>query len=83
MSRGRNISPSGIARRRETKRVSFAVFGALGENEEERVKENDEVVRVNEKDLIELNSSKGTSPDLKCHSWIVLWNALLDYQGLE
>ena len=40
---------SGIARRRETKSVSFAVFGALGENEEERVKENDEVVRVNEK----------------------------------
>ena len=47
------------------------------------MKENDEVVRVNEKDLIELNSSKGTSPDLKCHSWIVLWIALLDYQGLE
>ena len=41
---------SGIARRRETKSVSFAVFGALGENEEERVKENDEVVRVNEKE---------------------------------
>ena len=40
---------SGIARRRETKSVRFAVFGALGENEEERVKENDEVVRVNEK----------------------------------
>ena len=55
---------SGIARRRETKSVRFAVFGALGENEEETVKENDEVVRVNEKDLIELNSSKGTSPDL-------------------
>ena len=45
MSRGRNISPSGIERRRETKSVSFAVFGALGENEEERVKENDEVVK--------------------------------------
>ena len=36
---------SGIARRRETKSVRFAVFGALGENEEERVKENDEVVK--------------------------------------
>ena len=59
-----SVEISGIARRRETKSVSFAVFGALGENEEERVKENDEVVRVNEKDLIELNSSKGTSPDL-------------------
>ena len=35
----------GIARRRETKSVNFAVFGALGENEEERVKENDEVVK--------------------------------------
>ena len=44
-----SVEISGIARRRETKSVSFAVFGALGENEEERVKENDEVVRVNEK----------------------------------
>ena len=44
-----NVEISGIARRRETKSVRFAVFGALGENEEERVKENDEVVRVNEK----------------------------------
>jgi hypothetical protein len=39
------VEISGIARRRETKSVSFAVFGALGENEEERVKENDEVVK--------------------------------------
>ena len=45
-----SVEISGIARRRETKSVSFAVFGALGENEEERVKENDEVVRVNEKE---------------------------------
>ena len=37
-----SVEISGIARRRETKSVSFAVFGALGENEEERVKENDE-----------------------------------------
>ena len=44
-----SVEISGIARRRETKSVRFAVFGALGENEEERVKENDEVVRVNEK----------------------------------
>ena len=44
-----SVEISGIVRRRETKSVSFAVFGALGENEEERVKENDEVVRVNEK----------------------------------
>ena len=40
-----SVEIGGIARRRETKSVSFAVFGALGENEEERVKENDEVVR--------------------------------------
>ena len=33
-----SVEISGIARRRETKSVSFAVFGALGENEEERVK---------------------------------------------
>ena len=45
-----SVEISGIARRRETKSVRFAVFGALGENEEERVKENDEVVRVNEKE---------------------------------
>ena len=45
-----SVEIGGIARRRETKSVSFAVFGALGENEEERVKENDEVVRVNEKE---------------------------------
>ena len=37
-----SVEISAIARRRETKSVSFAVFGALGENEEERVKENDE-----------------------------------------
>ena len=40
-----SVEISGIVRRRETKSVSFAVFGALGENEEERVKENDEVVK--------------------------------------
>ena len=40
-----SVEVSGIARRRETKSVRFAVFGALGENEEERVKENDEVVK--------------------------------------
>ena len=45
-----SVEIGGIARRRETKSVSFAVFGALGENEEERVKENDEVVRVNEEE---------------------------------
>ena len=50
-----SVEISGIARRRETKSVRFAVFGALGENEEERVKENDEVVRVNEKEEEEYN----------------------------
>ena len=45
-----SVEISGIVRRRETKSVSFAVFCALGENEEERVKENDEGVRVNEKE---------------------------------